>query len=293
MHHLTHKQVSQFQEKILGWFTIHQRDLPWRRNRDPYHILLSEIMLQQTQVVRVIPKYEAWLKKWPTIKDLARATTADVLTMWSGLGYNRRAINLQRVAQLVILNVAKQSEGSSDVMGTTTMEDSSLVTQNDNTYFPSSIEQLRELPGIGEYTARAIACFAFNKQVAVVDTNVRKVIAVAFFNGEPPDAKTTQEVAGQLLPEGKAYQWNQALMDYAASELKKEKIPVAKQSNFKGSNRYYRGQIIKLLIKEGEITKSTIFDQFPEKESQFLEKIINELLKNHLVITSDNTVSLP
>src|SRR6266542_3110843 len=130
-------------EALLAWFAEHGRDLPWRRTRDPYTILVSEVMLQQTQAARVVPRYLAWLERWPTVDALAGAPTADVIREWQGLGYNRRALNLQRAARHVA------ADG-----------------------WP---RDLTELPGVGPYTAAAVACFAFDGQVLPVDVNVRRV----------------------------------------------------------------------------------------------------------------------
>jgi A/G-specific adenine glycosylase len=132
-------------ELLLSWFAEHARDLPWRRTRDPYAILVSEVMLQQTQVERVLPRYLRWLERWPTVSSLAAADTADVLRGWQGLGYNRRALNLQRAARVVA------AEG-----------------------WP---RDLATLPGVGEYTAAAVRNFAFGDEVLPRDTNVRRVEA--------------------------------------------------------------------------------------------------------------------
>src|SRR5438445_9190973 len=131
-------------ERLQNWFIEHGRDLPWRRTRDPYAILVSEVMLQQTQAARVVPRYLAWLERWPTVEALADAPTADVLRAWQGLGYNRRALNLQRAAREVAAN------GWPD--------------------------DLTTLPGVGPYTADAVACFAFGRLVLPVDVNVRRVL---------------------------------------------------------------------------------------------------------------------
>ena len=128
---------------LLAWFDAHGRDLPWRRTRDPYAILVSEVMLQQTQVERVIPRYLGWLSRWPTVDALAGATTAEVILEWQGLGYNRRAVNLHRAAHAVAA-----------------------------TGWP---DDLTELPGVGPYTAAAIRSFALGEPVLPVDTNVRRV----------------------------------------------------------------------------------------------------------------------
>ena len=167
---------EQLNAPLLAWYARSGRDLPWRRTHDPYEILVSEVMLQQTQVARVLPRYSAWLARWPTYGSLAAASTADVLREWQGLGYNRRAVNLQRAARAVV-----------ELGG-----------------FPRDVAALERLPGIGPYTARAIACFAFGAQVATPDVNARRVLERATGS---PDATP---------PDGQAYAWNQALFDLGA-----------------------------------------------------------------------------
>src|SRR5258708_21802089 len=135
---LTPLQITSFQDKILTWYTVNKRDLPWRHTHDPYKILLSEIMSQQTQISRVIPKYDKWLKELPTIQSLANAPLARVLGLWSGLGYNRRALYLQQTAKIIVQKYCN--------------------------CFPETMQELKKLPGIGEYTASAVLCFAFNHQ---------------------------------------------------------------------------------------------------------------------------------
>jgi A/G-specific adenine glycosylase len=264
---LSVSQIKRFQKKILTWYRQHQRDLPWRKTRDPYKILVSELMLQQTQVGRVIPKYEMWLEAFPTVSDLARAKTAEVLRLWSGLGYNRRALYLQKAAQTIVR----------DYKG----------------IWPRDFQELERLPGIGSYTSRAVACFAFDQQVAVVDTNIRKVILLEVLHeaDNTMDTKTMQGIAEQLLPKGKAYEWNQALMDYSSSVLKKEKIPIVKQSRFIGSNRFYRGQIIKYLTKveTAHITDLLTLLKLP---SEKIENILAGLEKDTLVVVQDGRVSI-
>ena len=259
-------EKRRLQKEILSWYTGHKRDLPWRKTRDPYRILISEIMLQQTQVARVTPKYQAWLQAFPTVEALASAKTSDVLRLWSGLGYNRRALNLQKAA----LVISKEYKG----------------------IWSKEIRELKKLPGIGEYTARAILCFAFDEQVAVVDTNVRKVIVTKVVKGTLAP-KEIQEIADQLLPKGKAYEWNQALMDYSAAMLKKEKISIPKQSRFIGSNRYYRGKIIKALLeisimKRGELQKLVGLEN---KEALFTQLLL-DLTKEGFIRMKEDTVHL-
>ena len=268
--------IKTFQKTILDWYKKNQRDLPWRKTREPYHIMVSEIMLQQTQVNRVITKFEAWLKRFPTVEALATAPVSDVLKYWSGLGYNRRALNLKRAAEAIV----KEHHGE----------------------FPQNETLLMKLPGIGPYTSRAILCFAFGKQVAVVDTNVKKVILTQIMK-EPFDSaqgklseKDFQEIAEQLLPHGHAYDWNQALMDYASHVLKKEKIPIPKQSKFIGSHRYYRSGIVKLLLEKKEIAISkvgpAIKKDYSNKEKEWLQKLLEDLTKEGFIVVENETVRL-
>lgn len=301
MNHLTLDQLKAFQGKILMWYERHQRELPWRDlildseigARDPYKIMLSEIMSQQTQISRVVPKYIAWLEAFPTIHDLAKAPVSDVLKYWSGLGYNRRALNLKKTAQIIV----EQYRGK----------------------FPKTEKELLALPGIGQYTARAIMCFAFNEQVAVVDVNVKKVILVEVLGSMSQrsgsiqlgdanrDSSTNARndkindkeiaiIADQLVPKGKAYEWNQALMDYSAKVLKKEKIDIPKQSKFIGSRRFYRGQIVKQLIEKQIINKSEIGKlvkkDFTDGDNALIKSIITEMEKEGFIEVKNGKVTL-
>ncbi len=189
---LSADRMSHIQRRLLAWFKEQGRDLPWRHTRDPYHILVAEIMLQQTQVERVKPKYDAFLKQFPSLAALAAASPGDVIRAWSGLGYNRRALNLQRTAQAVLADY--------------------------NGRFPDTPAALRELPGIGPYTAGAVACFAFERDVAFMDTNIRRVLQRLFVG---PHTAPTAERALQLLaeaavPDGQGWSWNQAIMELGA-----------------------------------------------------------------------------
>jgi len=246
---------------LLSWYAHNRRDLPWRRTRDPYAILVSEAMLQQTGVERVIAKYHAFLDSLPTLSSLAEAATADVIRLWSGLGYNRRAVWLQRAARVAIERWGR---------------------------LPPSVEDLLSLPGIGAYTARAVACFAFGAQVAICDTNVRRVLSRLLRAADTRPAAETEmlALAQSLLPPGRAYDWNQALMDLGATicthsaprcplcpvrtlckafpmtgtagrspaPVVGETRPRWKEAPFAGSRRYYRGRIVEALrrLRPGE-----------------------------------------
>ena len=182
-------------ERLLLWFAAQGRDLPWRHTRDPYAILVAEIMLQQTGVERVLPKYEAWLARFPTLHALAAAPRSEVIRLWSGLGYNSRAVRLHEVARQVVDEHGGQ--------------------------LPDTLEGLLKLKGIGRYTAGAVLSFAFGRDVAVLDTNVRRVLTRVFL-GPRRTARLRGErrlwdLAETLVPAGRAYDFNQALMDFGAT----------------------------------------------------------------------------
>ncbi|CAN5700540.1 A/G-specific adenine glycosylase [soil metagenome] len=185
---------SEAQQALLDWYRANARDLPWRRTRDPYRIMVSEIMLQQTQVDRVIPKYHTLLEQFPTLEALAAAPASEVIRAWAGLGYNRRALNLQRAARAVV-----EDHGGE---------------------MPRTVEELRSLPGIGPYTAGAIACFAFEQDVGFADTNIRRVLHRVLFGPEVPQLAVTprkiEQIASRNVPDGEGYGWNQALIELGA-----------------------------------------------------------------------------
>jgi A/G-specific adenine glycosylase len=237
-------------DRVLAWFDGHGRALPWRETRDPYRTLVAEVMLQQTQTGRVAPSYDSFLERFPTLQRLAHAPAVDVIKAWKGLGYNRRAVDLHRAAQAI----------DHDLGG----------------IFPSDPKLLRKLPGLGEYSAGAIACFAFDEQVPVVDTNVRRVLARAALGRDADDAPASQvsRIAAAWLPHGEAYRWNQALMDIGAIVCRPEhplcsQCPLARacvyranglnrkprargatrSEPFEGSRRQMRGGIVDQLRK--------------------------------------------
>ncbi len=189
------RQLSTFRQQLLGWFRRYQRDLPWRRTKDPYRIWLSEIMLQQTRVAAVIPYYQRFLERFPDIYALAAAPQEEVLRLWSGLGYYSRARNLQRAAQ-------------------------EIVTKHGGV-FPHAEKDARELPGIGSYTAAAILSIAYGAKHAVLDGNVARVLARIFaVRGDVRDAKrwqSLQESANALLDSKSPGDWNQAVMELGAT----------------------------------------------------------------------------
>ncbi len=306
--------LSTVQSTLLAWFAAHGRDLPWRRTRDPYHILVSEIMLQQTQVERVKPKYAAFLAQFPTLAALAAASSGDVIRAWQGLGYNRRALNLQRTAQAVLAE-----HGGA---------------------FPSTPETLIALPGIGPYTAGAVACFAFERDVAFLDTNIRRVVRRVFWgpdDAEPaPTEKSLLATAADAVPPGDGWRWNQAIMElgalictaqrprcpqcplrgecraYAAWRSADESIVLAAQvvrapravaekaAPFRTSNRFYRGRVIDVLralpadqaLDLAALGPQVKPDWQPD-DADWLRAVVTGLAQDGLVVVADDGVRLP
>jgi len=223
--------VADLQRRLLDWYAANGRDLPWRHTRDPYAILVSEVMLQQTQVARVVPRYLDWLARFPSLEALAAAPLAEVLRRWQGLGYNTRARRLRDCA----LAVVAQAAGAPARL-------------------PRALADLERLPGVGPYTARAVLVFAHNEDLAAVDANVRRVLTWEL--GLPPDLdrRALQAVAEAVLPRGRSRDWHNALMDYGALVLTGRRTglgPARRQPPFRGSRRELRARLIRLLLAHG------------------------------------------
>jgi len=223
--------VADLRTHILGWYAAHGRDLPWRHTADPYSVLVSEIMLQQTQVPRVVPKYAQFLAAYPRLEDLAEAPLDDVLRLWKGLGYNNRARRLRDCAAAV-----------------------TVVATSRPATLPRSLDELQALPGLGPYTARAVLIFAHNDDLAAVDANVRRVLIHEL--GLPVDlpAHGLQAVADVALPHGQSRDWHNALMDYGALVLTARVTGIAartRQGAFEGSRRWYRSRLLQALLERG------------------------------------------
>ncbi|HVB25500.1 MAG TPA: A/G-specific adenine glycosylase [Ktedonobacteraceae bacterium] len=309
--------ITRVHASLLQWYAAEQRDLPWRCTDNPYHVLVSEIMLQQTQVERVLPKYAQFLTAFPTLTALAQAPTAAVIAAWVPLGYNRRAVSLQAIARQVLAEYTG--------------------------HIPDSIDELLKLKGIGRYTAGAIACFAYHKQVATVDTNIRRVLHRVFLGLEHPESKKQDAqmltLAEQVLPQGEAYNWNQALMDLGATictganpqcvrcplqstcrafeemsqhslfpsgtvirQLRKvaEKRPGYQTQPFTSTNRYFRGRVVDILRSvpnEERLSLSTLGPRikpgFHDDDLPWLQTLVNGLVKDGLVDCSGEGVRLP
>ena len=258
------EQIRAFRQKVYRHYRQHGRDLPWRRTSDPYKILISEIMLQQTQVSRVIEKYEIFIRTFPNIESLVQAPLREILSVWQGLGYNRRALVLKRLADMV-------------------------VTQFDSK-IPANAEDLRKLPGIGEATANAICAFAFNQRVVFAETNIRSVFIHHFFpeGANIKDAEVLPLVS-QTLDSRDPRKWYWALMDYGAA-LKKNMINPGrssahyqKQGPFKGSNREIRGRILQTLVKRPRISEDELVEKLPFEE-EAVQRNLRQLVREGFLI---------
>lgn len=247
--------------------------LPWRRTHDPYKILVSEVMLQQTQVSRVLPKYAEFIEVFPTVFALSKASTGEVLRVWRGMGYNRRSLYLKRCAEMII----KEHKGK----------------------FPQTEKEITQLPGVGKYTARAILVFAYKKDVAAVDTNIRQIIEHFIYKNIPQNALEIQTTADKLVPKGKSWEWHQALMDYGALALEKVKGKRKKEEKvgipFRETNRFFRGRIMDLLREkpwsENELTSEMNLKY--DRSEQFIFQIIRGLIRDGLVEKFRSNLRLP
>ena len=295
-------RIARIRDGLFAWFQEHARDLPWRRTRDPYAILVSEVMLQQTQVDRVLPYYTRFLERFPTVEDLANAATSDVIRIWSGLGYNRRAVNLQRAARAVV-----------DEFGGS---------------FPDDPADLKKLPGIGAYTAGAIAAFAHERDVAFLDTNMRRVVSRVIFGTESARESDAIEAAGALVPPGHGWTWNQALIEFGALQCtarrpaciicplrddcaayptmqvalqrKSSRTRQAKSEPFESTSRFYRGRIVEALraLPADEATGIPLAELGPRVREGFtsddlpwLRDLIDGLERDGLALVAEDSPS--
>jgi A/G-specific adenine glycosylase len=297
---LSTDRIARIRSGLLGWFAANARDLPWRRTRDPYAILVSEVMLQQTQVDRVIPYYERFLERFPTVASLAAAPVAEVIRIWSGLGYNRRAVNLLRAAQAVM----------ADHGGT----------------FPVAPQTLQKLPGVGAYTAGALAAFAYEQDVAFLDTNMRRVLNRVVFGPEPVSVSDVLEVARRLVPPEQGWDWNQALIEFGALQCTARRpacivcplrtecaayplmqsflnrpnstIRRVKIEPFESTTRYYRGRIVEALRSLPEDDRGGIDlaqlgpqlrDGFTVQDVPWLRGLVDGLQRDGLAVIAEES----
>jgi A/G-specific adenine glycosylase len=270
LHTLTPDSIKAFQALIYNYYSIHGRSFPWREPTNPYHILVSEFMLQQTQTQRVVAKYSQFIKTFPNFYALAEAPFKDVLTVWQGLGYNRRALNLKKTAEIIVARF----HGN----------------------VPSDVFVLETFPGIGRTTARAIAAFAFSKPVVFVETNIRTVYIHFFFHEqEHVKDKEILPIVKETLDYENSREWYYALMDYGVMLKKLEKNPgrksalYQKQSPFEGSDRQIRGKILHILLETPQPKEVIIKECGPP---QRVMRIIHQLEKEGFIKKVGKTYSI-
>jgi len=278
--------VIALQHALLQWARNAHRDLPWRRTRDPWAVLVSEVMLQQTQVARVIPRYRAFLARFPTPAACAAAPPAEVIRLWAGLGYNRRALALHGAARAIV-----------DRGG----------------HFPDTLDDLTALPGVGPYTARAVLAFAFEQDVAVLDANAQRALSRALGKA------VTQQAADALVPPGRGWEWNQGVLDLGATVCRPrprcDACPLAQaggcawrasglnspdpwprprpQARFEGSDRQGRGRLVSAL-RDRHLT----WDEVPSAagwpgDPRRALAVARSLIKEGLVVAEGERLRLP
>jgi len=239
---LTPQSIRKFREIIYQHYHRNPRSLPWRRTRNPYRILVSEIMLQQTQVERVLEKYGTFIRSFPDFASLAKAPLHEILTVWQGMGYNRRAVALKKIAR--------------------------IVTEEFGEKIPSSEDALLKLPGIGKYSAAAILAFAFDRPTVFIETNIRRVFIHLFFQ-DREEVKDSEifPLVEKTLDHTHPREWYYALMDYGVMLKKEFENPnrrsahYKKQTPFQGSNRQARGMILRLLTRSPRLSEPEIVQQ--------------------------------
>jgi A/G-specific adenine glycosylase len=280
--------VDAIRRAVLGRTAL--RDLPWRRTRDPWRVLVAELMLQQTQVARVVPRWHEFLARFPDVTSCARARPGEVIDAWAGLGYNRRAVQLHACAVAVV----DRHDGS----------------------IPDDLAALVALPGIGPYTARAVLAFAFERDVAVVDSNVARVLAR--LGGARLSARDVQRVADELVPRGEGWRWNQAILDVGALSCTKRRPNCdsctlrrmcrwrgtgddpavgsagvgGRQSRFAGSDREGRGRLVDAM-RVAPVPHARLAEVMRWADAARAERVAATLVADGLAVVVDGCYALP
>jgi A/G-specific adenine glycosylase len=256
---------DQFKKRVWSFYAENKRVFPWRHEIDPYKVVVSEVMLQQTQTGRVVEKYNAFMNRFPTVHHLALASFTDVLLYWNGLGYNRRALFLHKLSQIVV----EKHQGT----------------------IPADEQFLVELPGIGKATASSICAFAFNKPVVFIETNIRTVFLYHFFPlQEGVDDKQLFPLIEEVVDLENPRDWYYALMDYGV--YLKQSLPNpsrkskhhTKQSKFQGSDRQIRGAILRALLEHKKLVFDQVLGLLKSTEEQRIRDIIQTLVKDGLIV---------
>ncbi|MFC1504075.1 A/G-specific adenine glycosylase [Spirochaetota bacterium] len=261
-------KITGFKKHIYDFYKINKRDLPWRKNKDPYNVYISEIMLQQTQVPRVIEKYTEFIKIFPCFKSITKAPFSKVLSAWQGLGYNRRALFLKKASNIIV--------------------------QDHRGELPSDFDTLISLPGIGDATAHSIRVYAFNMPDFFIETNIRSVYIDHFFKGKE-NIKDSEilPIAEKALDLKNPSKWYNALMDYGTflkSTVQNPNIRsrhYSKQSKFEGSDRQIRGSILRKLIKN-KAAKEELHTMFIGKRRT--NRILKQLVKEGFILKDNNEI---
>jgi len=266
------EKIAEFQKEIWDFYKKNKRSFPWRETHDPYCILVSEIMLQQTQTDRVLPKYKEFLLAFPNFESLAAASVSDVLKKWQGLGYNRRALFLKKTSEIIVRDY--------------------------NNRMPRDLQELKRLPGIGAYTAGALIAFAFEKEALFIETNIRRVYIHFFFHDKDQVSdKEIIPILEETMGKKNVREWYYALMDngvYLGKTLpnpNKKSKHYAVQSRFEGSDRKIRGEILRVLLQSQNITFQILYNHFEENKDR-IDTIIKGLEKDGFITIKKNIIHL-
>lgn len=266
---MTPGQIRKFQKEVLDYYATHKRPMAWRDITDPYRIFISEMMLQQTQVERVKVKYAEFIHKFPTLRSVAQTEKPEILKMWQGLGYNRRALFIKRACEEIVTTYKGK--------------------------FPKDFIELQKLPGIGPSTAGALCAFAYNKPVYFIETNVRAVILHFFFaDKEKVSDKSVMEVLIKVTPKDTAPRdWYYALYDYGThlkkqlggkkkTALHQKSSHYTKQSKFEGSFRQKRARVLRLKLADPDISDTDIISKLKISEEE-LGSVLHSLTKDGMI----------
>lgn len=276
-HQLAHKQwnttlLQEFQDALWKYYQEHKRDFAWRSNPTEYYVVVSEVMLQQTQTIRVIEKFQQFIQAFPTWHSLAQATAQQVLQVWVGLGYNRRGLYLHQIAQKIVAEY--------------------------NAVLPNEVAVLKTFKGLGHATASSIIAFAYNTPTVFIETNIRSVFLHVFFkNEEEVSDALIEPLVALTLKQDNPREWYYGLMDYGVYLKKKHKNPnrkskhYTKQSKFEGSTRQVRAAIVKTLAFKTVITLEELHQALPY-ESEKIDQQLEKLCVEKIISLKNNTYSL-
>lgn len=269
---LNNEVIEKFREIIYDYYHIKGRKFPFRKKIKPYYVLVSEIMLQQTQTSRVSQKFLEFIDKFPNFNTLANASLDEVLKEWQGLGYNRRAVALKNIAELII--------------------------NKHNGKLPENVEILKSFPQIGHNTASSIVSFAFNKPTYFIETNIRRVYIYFFFPGrDDVDDKEIMELLKKTTDIQNPREWYYALMDYGVMlkkthpELNKRSKHYRKQKKFKGSSRQLRGKVLKLILKKSDIKIKELYKEL-NFDKKRIDKVISQLEKEGFLTRKEENITV-